>query len=332
MILSDGKTKFKEGVADTIEDAFKDAESKLPSNVEIIKKEQLATPLRKTVVVEAFEEQAARRQVKRGFKFLDSRIESIKVTKKGKKGFLGRGKKPNTYEIQVFEPARVKFVFKGKARIRVKLVESLPIWAQRLREKKDYRTLAAINTSRDYDAPFHWKKRDIANKILVEDGTEAVDDIIEELETDELSGINLAEVLAKIGNPKAVPILKKKLDRGDFKPYLSQEPPIRKFVEKYPQLADEVEKVKCAICGRTRPVTETDYTKWGDELNWFCKDTCWEKRGRIIGSKDGIGCPYYTEDRMCTAGVGYPSHCTFYFKLGPSHIFCNVYKIHRGFN
>jgi len=223
-ILSDGMTKFREGVADTVEGAFMDAESKLPSDVEIVEKEQIVSPLRKIVVVEAFDEQAAKAQVRRSFNFVGPRIEGIKLMKMGKKGFFGRGKKLDTYELEVFEPARVKIVYEEKARIQVKVAESPERWAQKLREDKDYRALAAINNSKDYDEPFHWKKRGIANKILVETGGEAVDDIIEELATEGVGGMELAVVLAKIGNPKAVSILRRKLDRGEFRSYLSQEP------------------------------------------------------------------------------------------------------------
>jgi len=332
-ILSDGKTSSKAGIADTIEAAFTDAESKLPSDVEIVDRKQHNAPNRKVVTVEAFEGQTARAQVEQSFKFMGPRIESMKLKETGRKGFLGRGKKPNTYEIQVFEPAWVTVVYNKKARIRVNLAESPEHWARRLKEKKDYRALAEINNSKDYDEPFHWRKRDIANRILVESGAEAVDHIIEELATDGVGSADLAEVLVTIGDPKAVPILRKKLDRGEFSAYISQVGAIRKFVEKYPELAGEVEMVECAICGKTRPVTETDYTQLEGKLNRFCKDTCWEKRGRIIGSKDGVGCPYYTKDRMCTAGraparAPAPSHCTFSLKIGPSYIFCNVYKIH----
>ena len=335
-ILSDGETKFEEGIADTVEAAFADAESKLPSGVEIVDRKQVSVPVRKNVVVEAFDERAAEEQVRRGFKFPGARIESVILMKMGKKGFFGRGRKPNTYEIEVFEPARVQIGYGERARIRVEVAESPQRWAQELREKKDYRALAAINNSRDYDEPFHWKKRDLANKILVEAGAEAVDDIIVELTTGGVGSIELAVVLAKIGNPRAVAILKMKLDRGEFEPYLTQEPLVRKFVEKHSQFAGEVEWIECTVCGKTRPVTEAHSAQWmggqmGGELYWFCKDTCWERRGLIIGSEDGIGCPYYTEDKMCTAGGVGSSPCSFALEIGPDFRYCNVYKINGGF-
>jgi len=211
----------------------------------------------------------------------------------------------------------------------VKLPESAEQWAQRLKEKKDYRALAAINNSQDYNDPFHWRKRDIANRILVENGAEALDYIIEELRTDGVGSIELAEVLVKIGDPKAVPILKKKLDRGDFNPYLTQAPSIREFVEKYPELTGDVEMVKCFLCGKIRPVTETLGYHDKEEVKRFCRDVCWRRRGRFYGSEAGVGCPYYKMDRMCGAGSGEPSPCSFTFAVGPSYSSCYVYRYAR---
>lgn len=326
-ILSYGKTRSITGIADTIEAAFRKAESELPSDVEVLEKKQLVTAKQKVVTVEAFDEGTARAQVEKDIN-KNARVEDVKLKKLGKKGFLGIGKKPDTYEVQMFEPAVVEVKYKKRARIRVELAESPEHWAQKLKEKQDYRVLAAINNSQDYDEPFHWRKRDIANRILREAGTETVDAIIEELAKDGVGTEELSELLVQIGDPEAVPILKKKLDRGEFRFSPSTESDVRVFVEKYQDLIGEVEMVKCALCGKTRPVTETNYTKLEGQVNRFCVDTCWGKRGCIIGSKDGVGCPYYTEDKMCMAGRGEPSRCTFTFKVGPSFTSCYVFRTH----
>lgn len=224
--------------------------------------------------------------------------------------------------------ARAKY--KKGVKIRVGLVESPEEWAQKLKEKKDYRGLAAIFNSQDYSEEFQkWRKQGIAKGILREAGAEAVDAILEELATDGVGSEYLAELLVEIGDPKAVPLLKKRLDRGDFQFEPRLESEIRAFVEKHPDLIGEVEMVKCALCGKTRPVTETDYHRSVEgQVKRFCKDTCWIKRGRIIGSKDGVGCPYYTEDRMCVAGLGEPSPCSFTFRVGPSFTACHIYRTH----
>ena len=41
----------------------------------------------------------------------------------------------------------------------------------------------------------------------------------------------------------------------------------------------------------------------GDDVyetkTYYCSEECWNKRGRIVGSQAGSGCPFYNADRMC---------------------------------
>lgn len=204
------------------------------------------------------------------------------------------------------------------------------MWAQKLKAKKDYRALAAINKSQEYGPAFQLaRKRELANGILREAGAEAVDAIMEELDTDGVGSIDLANLLVEIGDTKAVPLLKKKLDRGDFSSYSSQIY-IRRFVEKHPDLIGEVEMVRCALCGKTRPVTETRYVvvsyEEGRQVKRFCADTCWQKRGRVLKSGIGTDCPFYSEG-MCTAGDG-DYLCN--LQAGSYKSSCHVYAMHKG--
>jgi hypothetical protein len=107
------------------------------------------------------------------------------------------------------------------------------VWAQNLKDKKDYRALAAINNSNNYSDSFNkWRKAALANSILREAGAEAVEAILEELATDGVGSVDLANVLVEVGDPKAVPLLKQKLARGDFAAYGSQYS-IRDFVARF---------------------------------------------------------------------------------------------------
>lgn len=202
--------------------------------------------------------------------------------------------------------------------------ESPEIWAERLRAKKDFRPLAAINNSKDYNPAFQkFKKRDIANQILIDAGTEAVDAIIQELNTEGVGSYDLANLLVRIGDPKSVPILKKKLDRGIFSSYNPSN--IEHFIKEHQNLIGDVEMVTCALCGKTRPVTETQlFYNEGRQVKRFCKDTCWQKRGRVLKSGIGTACPFYSEG-MCTAGNG-DSLCS--LKAG-SYFSCHVYGIYK---
>jgi len=327
-IISDGKPKSKEGIADTTEDAFKKAESQVPPDAEVIEKKQEIAPSRKVVTIEAFDEETARAQVKRDIvrTIMWTRMEDIKLKKPGKKGFLGVGKKPSCYEAQVFEQAVVKIKYKKKAKISVKLEETLESWAQKLSEKKDYRTLIATFYSEDYDDPLRWDRQYAAGEALQKAGSEAVDVIMKELAKQQRGG-DVAELLVEIGDPKAVPLLKRMLDRGDFAGQVTIIGEIKEFIQKHPDRIGPVETAKCLICGKVRPVNEMrgcDEEK--GQVVGFCARTCWRKRGRIWGSEDGAGCPYYSKDRMCVPPVGEPSPCTFKFEIGPSFNTCHVYR------
>jgi len=157
-ILSDGKIKSIIGVADTIEEAYKEAESKIPPEGEVIEKQEIQGPMRKVVTVEAFDEQNARTQTEQNMN-KTARIEEVKLKKLGKKGFLGRGKKPNHYEAQIFEQAVVEIKHKKKARIHVELRESPESWVQKL-ENKDYHTLTNLKIIEKDDPRFSRKLYD----------------------------------------------------------------------------------------------------------------------------------------------------------------------------
>jgi hypothetical protein len=158
--------------------------------------------------------------------------------------------------------------------------------------------------------------------VLKEAGVEAVDAFLEELATDGVGSSDLADLLVYIGDKKAVPLLKKKFDRGDFKPYGGTQSDVKNFVEKYPDLYGEVETVKCALCGKTGPVTSMRGVAGG---KFFCLDTCWGNRGRVLPHGIGTDCPYYSEG-MCKAGDG-DNLCSLW--SGSYKISCIVYSMKR---
>jgi hypothetical protein len=187
-----------------------------------------------------------------------------------------------------------------------------------LLNKKDYRGLAAMYNSTDYEDGNRYKKRNYAYKILIEVGSEAVDDILKELELNGVGKNDLAELLYFIGDTRAVPLLKKMLDRGAFCGYDTTESRVRGFVERYPELWGEIEKVTCPICGTVRPASEMKPC----EDKYFCEG-CWSKRGRVLKSGYGTGCPNYHEGvciirgsdtGLCSLGPGkyYATECFAY--------------------
>ena len=140
-ILSDGVTRSVKGVADTPDAASREAESKLPAEAEVVER-RVQQAVRQVVTVDAFDEATARINVEQGLT-PPARVEEVALKKPGKKGIFGMGKKPNTYDVHVVQPAIVEIKYKTKALIRVELQESPDVWAQKL-ENKDYSALISL--------------------------------------------------------------------------------------------------------------------------------------------------------------------------------------------
>jgi hypothetical protein len=66
---------------------------------------------------------------------------------KGKKGVLGVGKKPNQYEVKVFQQAVVKIIFKIKVRIVAKIGKIFPKNSIRWKEDEVIRKLQKLGLS-----------------------------------------------------------------------------------------------------------------------------------------------------------------------------------------
>lgn len=205
-------------------------------------------------------------------------------------------------------------------------------WAQKLEARKDYRGLAeAFNRSRKYSDSSIWGERssiwsermDHARKVLRSAGAAAVEDMLAEFS--DSNNVRLAEELFYIGDERAAPALKKMLDRGAFDAY-GLRAGVEQFISKYAQAAGEVEQIACALCQKTTPITEArSYFDRGEE-KWFCKSTCWSKRGKVVKSGFGYPCPFYNEG-MCLAGEG-DNLCS--LEIGYYATDCHVYKMFSG--
>ncbi len=115
-VVSDGKPKTIKLSSDTLEKAFETAIRKVPRGVEIISRKTLSTPEQKLIIIEAFDDKAARVEAKRQIG-KTAKVKDVKLVEHGTKGVFGIGKKPNRYEIQVLHPAVVEIVYKGKVKI-----------------------------------------------------------------------------------------------------------------------------------------------------------------------------------------------------------------------
>lgn len=93
------------------------------------------------------------------------------------------------------------------------------VWAERLEARRDYRALAAIHNSKDYDDDGLGEKRDLANVILSRAGLDATDGIIEELRADGVGVATLTKLVLRLDGERAVPVLKELLARDRFGAY-----------------------------------------------------------------------------------------------------------------
>ncbi len=149
-IISNGKPATIVCNAENVEKAFEQASNKLPSSVTILEKKVLNSPESTKVVIEAFDETDAKMSAvykiqelvlkklyavmgvenekryfalaKRDQEFVQ--VKGIMIKEPGKRGFLGIGKKPNSYEVEIAQQAIVEIKYKQKSRIRATLTRA----------------------------------------------------------------------------------------------------------------------------------------------------------------------------------------------------------------
>ena len=86
---------------------------------------------------------------------------------------------------------------------------------------------------------------------------------------------------------------------------------------------------QCAICGKALNSPAPHHYDSGLETQSFCSDACWDRRGRVIGSQAGSGCPYYNADRMCVPPVPGAPVLPCSLGSGSYSTSCFVYSTHR---
>jgi len=129
--VSDGKPQTVKASGETIETALANAQGKIPSSADILEKKETA-PEQKVIEItyEAFDEQSARSNAESEAKKRSDRlrwkmvtVQSVRLVAAGNRGFLGIGKKPNQYAIELVEhlPPTVEITYKAKAKISAKV-------------------------------------------------------------------------------------------------------------------------------------------------------------------------------------------------------------------
>jgi hypothetical protein len=135
VILCDGKPQSIKAVAESVVTAFEEARKMVPEGSEIIKENELSSPIHKTIEVRAFSEKKAKSKV---IKLIEptTKITGNRLRLQGRKGFLGIGRTSNIYEVDILQPAISEIIFKSKAKIRFEVSISLE-----LLDKKELRDL-----------------------------------------------------------------------------------------------------------------------------------------------------------------------------------------------
>ena len=126
-IISDGKLKTIIGISDNIETAIKECKSKIPKKSTIVKAHDNIEPSEYIEIIEEFDEELDLLNANSSLP-LGATILDYKLIHMGKKGFLGIGRKPNTYEFKLQQKAVCKYTIKEKAKITAKIVQ-IPKWA-----------------------------------------------------------------------------------------------------------------------------------------------------------------------------------------------------------
>ncbi len=121
-VLEDGKPKSVAASADTEDAALAAAQALVAAAVQggkatTISSQIRVPPGRRTIETEAWDEASARKQAE-GKIDRTARIEASRIKRPGKPGFLGLGRKPALYEIDVFQCAVAAAEYKVPARIR----------------------------------------------------------------------------------------------------------------------------------------------------------------------------------------------------------------------
>ncbi|MFZ2633480.1 MAG: hypothetical protein WA081_00640 [Desulfosalsimonadaceae bacterium] len=119
-IISDGKPQTLKITANTQEEAFQVAESRIPNNAQILQKSLINTPNHSVVKLRAFDEENVKAEVLK--QFGDSvLVVNTKLLTSGRKGLFGMGKTPHHYEVEIFQQAAVEITYKSKAQISAKI-------------------------------------------------------------------------------------------------------------------------------------------------------------------------------------------------------------------
>ncbi|MCD6185318.1 MAG: hypothetical protein J7K84_05940 [Deltaproteobacteria bacterium] len=122
VILEDG-TQTETFNAATIEDATKQARARFNKEA-VLDEKIIGSPDQKHITIHAFDKQQAASTAVLEATSLFGAIglyRDLKMITAGRKGFFGIGKKPNTYEVELFIKASLQITYKTKVKVRFEI-------------------------------------------------------------------------------------------------------------------------------------------------------------------------------------------------------------------
>lgn len=123
-ILTHGGRHTARANAETTERAFALAQARIPAAAEVVGQRELVPAARRTVTIEAHDPAAATLAAKAMLGPTET-AEPPRLAEQGRRGWLGFGRRPSRYAVELVQPSIVEITYKRPARLRAKIGKEL---------------------------------------------------------------------------------------------------------------------------------------------------------------------------------------------------------------
>jgi hypothetical protein len=123
-ILTHGGRHTARASAETTERAFAVAQARLPVGAEVVEQREIVPAGRRTVTVDAHDDAAAALAARAQLGASET-AEPPRLVAAGRRGWLGWGRRPGRYTVDLVQPSIVEVTYKRSARLRAKIGRDL---------------------------------------------------------------------------------------------------------------------------------------------------------------------------------------------------------------
>ena len=124
-VIADGSPRNLKGSGLTVDAAFEEAVSQKPAESEVLDRNITTQPKSERLVIEAFDDETAQRQAESKCPGT-ARLVGVTMETRGRSGFFGIGKRPNTYEAHIDHWAAVQVTVSGRAIVEAVVAPAIP--------------------------------------------------------------------------------------------------------------------------------------------------------------------------------------------------------------